>query len=92
MALAATATLDVKRDIISVLQIPKCMLFQTSLNRPNLTFSVVAKLFGSDSFQQVNEFIRKHHFRNKCGIIFCMTAAEIETVSEWLIAQNSRCV
>jgi bloom syndrome protein len=60
LELTATATPDVKPDIISVLQISKCMVFQDSLNRPNLTFSVVAKL--SDGFKQVNEFIRKHHF------------------------------
>jgi bloom syndrome protein len=84
MAFPATATPDVKREITSVLHIPKCMAFQNSFNRPNLTFSVIAKLSGAGCFQQVNGFIRKHRFKDKCGVIFCMTTAETETMSEWL--------
>jgi superfamily II DNA helicase RecQ len=49
-----------------------------------LTFSV-AKLSGAGGFQQVNEFIRKHHFKDKCGIIFCTTTPETKTMNEWLM-------
>jgi bloom syndrome protein len=88
MALTATATTDVKRDIISVLQIPKCMVFQNSFNRPNLTYSVICKLPGAAYCQQVKKFISEHHFKNRCGLIFCITTADTEAVSAWLNQQG----
>jgi bloom syndrome protein len=84
MALTATATTDVKSDIVSVLQIHHCMVFQNSFNRPNLYYSVAHKLCEKQSPAQVFDWIIQNDYRNECGIVFCMATSETEALSSSL--------
>ena len=85
MALTATATVAVKKDIITVLRIPNAQVFQMSFNRPNLRYEVIPKRSGQFAvYEQIIEYIKTHHFETMSGIIFCMTTAETETLSAYL--------
>lgn len=84
MALTATATIEVKKDIITALRIPSAQVFQMSFNRPNLIYQVEQKQSGQSAYEQIIEYIKTHHFETMSGIIYCMTTAETETLSEYL--------
>jgi bloom syndrome protein len=81
MALTATATKEVKRDIVSILGIQNCLIFQNSFNRPNLIYSVEAKLKEIHSHKQVYNWIVQHGYRQCCGLVFCMSVTETEMLS-----------
>lgn len=84
IALTATATSSVKRDIINELNIPDCEKFQTSFNRPNLIYEVRPKGSKEDSYQTILDFINDRNLNNKCGLIFCMSTHDTEELSNWL--------
>ncbi|OHT08502.1 ATP-dependent DNA helicase, RecQ family protein [Tritrichomonas foetus] len=84
MALTATATSAVKKDIKNELNIPKCETFQTSFNRPNLIYEVKAKGEERESYDTILNFIKDHNYENSCGLIFCMSTGDTEKLSSWL--------
>src|SRR5207302_7685871 len=55
MALTATATERVRKDILKQLQLRDARCYVASFNRPNLTYRVVPK---SDPYEQLLTFIR----------------------------------
>lgn len=85
MALTATATRAVRQDVIKHLHLKNCSLLQMSFNRPNLIYEVIEKKSSqTSSWQQIYDWLRQHHFEDKCGLIFCMTTSETEQLSAWL--------
>ena len=74
LALTATATERVRRDIKVSLQIHNANEFVSSFNRPNLFLSVVDKTNG---LVQTREFLDAH--AGEAGIIYCSTR---ETVND----------
>lgn len=56
LALTATATERVRRDIVTHLRLREPEVFVASFNRPNLTYRVVAK---DQPLKQIIDFIRK---------------------------------
>ena len=85
MALTATATEKVKKDIIKNLGIEKNQLFISSFNRPNLYYEIQTK-------QNVDKDIIKYVKQNegKSGIIYCLSRKKAEEVSEFLNLNNLR--
>ena len=79
MALTATATGRVRKDIISHLKLqePKC--YVASFNRPNLTYRVIAK---NKPYDQLLDFLRARPKKN--GIVYCMSRRATESVAERL--------
>ncbi|KAI8502221.1 hypothetical protein Bbelb_198090 [Branchiostoma belcheri] len=82
MALTATATPRVRRDILHQLGMTDPRWFVQSFNRTNLQYSVMPKKVKSAT-KEVIELIHSR-FRNKTGIVYCLSRKECETVSDEL--------
>src|SRR6266487_4443414 len=76
MALTATATEQVRADIIKELNLrdPRC--YVASFNRPNLTYRVVAKMAPYD---QLLAFIRGRP--NESGIVYCASRKSTDSLA-----------
>jgi ATP-dependent DNA helicase RecQ len=83
MALTATATTRVREDIVKLLQLREPQCFVASFNRPNLTYSVIAKAKPS---VQVLDFLRSHP--RDSGIIYCHSRKSTESVAAQLNAHH----
>jgi bloom syndrome protein len=81
MALTATATENVKVDVIHNLGMNDCDVFAQSFNRPNLTYEVRTKSKGS--LASIADTI-KTLYRGKSGIIYCLSRAQCEKIAEKL--------
>jgi bloom syndrome protein len=84
IALTATATNEVKKDILEYLDIRNCLVFEMSFNRPNLYYEVIEKKSRSERYSQVSDWIIKNGYREKCGLVFCMAKVEAEEVAHSL--------
>lgn len=83
MALTATATENVKVDVIHNLNIRGCEVFTQSFNRPNLTYEVRAKGKTKDVLDSIAHTINTS-YKNKCGIVYCLSRAKCEDIAEKL--------
>lgn len=83
VALTATATPQVKEDIIERLKLQEAKIFQASFNRPNLSYTVIPK---QNPYDQLSEYIAKH--KGESGIIYCQSRATVETVASYLQQQG----
>jgi RecQ family ATP-dependent DNA helicase len=91
LALTATATPRVQRDVTLQLGINSCLLFRSSFNRPRLLYEIHEKK--KHSLDQIALLI-SHKFSNavgrhrtpQCGIIYCTTTWQCEDVAEKLEA------
>ncbi|KAK9735667.1 hypothetical protein RND81_04G218600 [Saponaria officinalis] len=85
MALTATATHSVRKDIVNALRIPRAMVLETSFDRPNLKYEVINKT--KKPLEQLGELL-KERFKNSCGIVYCLSKNECAEVSKFL---NEKC-
>src|SRR5437763_1040549 len=76
MALTATATEQVRADIIKELNLRDPRPYVASFNRPNLTYRVVAK---TAPYDQVLVFIRSRP--NDSGIVYCASRKSTESLA-----------
>ena len=83
MALTATATENVKVDVIHNLGIQGCEVLTQSFNRPNLTYEVQRKGKAKDVLESMAKLI-KDSYRNQSGIIYCLSRQNCETIAEKL--------
>jgi len=83
IALTATATEKVKKDIIKNLGIEDSQLFISSFNRPNLYYEIREH---GDIDKDLVKFIKKN--ANKSGIIYCLARKKAEEISEILNLNN----
>lgn len=83
MALTATATERVRKDIVGHLKLRDPAVFVASFNRPNLTYRVLAK---DQPLRQVIDFVRKRE--HESGIIYCASRAATERVAEALAGRG----
>jgi ATP-dependent DNA helicase RecQ len=83
MALTATATERVRKDIVALLKLrePKC--YVASFNRPNLTYRVFAK---HKPYHQVLDFLRGRP--SESGIVYCQARKTAESAAERLTADG----
>ena len=79
MALTATATPRVQRDISQTLRFAKSNVFIASFNRENLFLQVIRK---NDPFEQTLKFLRKRE--NQSGIIYCFSRKQVDELYERL--------
>ena len=78
-AFTATATKEVKEDIIDILQLQNPTVVTTGFDRGNLYFSVIT---GKDRYGLIRSYLKTH--RNFSGIIYCLTRKQVEEVWERL--------
>lgn len=81
VALTATATAEVKSDVISVLKMRQTVSFCSSFDRPNLRYYVKPKV--KDAIARVAEFISTYH-ANQSGIVYCLSRKDCERVAKEL--------
>lgn len=79
-AFTATATDEVKNDIINILQLENPTVVTTGFDRPNLFFSVLRP---AKKDARLIELINERS--GKSGIIYCSTRKKVESVCDLLI-------
>ncbi|XP_061357692.1 ATP-dependent DNA helicase Q-like 2 isoform X2 [Gastrolobium bilobum] len=85
VALTATATQRVQNDLIEMLQIPRCVKFVSTVNRPNLFYMVKEKSsVGKVVIDEIAKFIQESYPNNESGIIYCFSRKECEQVAKEL--------
>lgn len=84
-AFTATATPDVRRDILKHLNIPHAKTVVTGFDRPNLTFRT---RHAWNKPQVLLEYLREHRQEN--GIIYCATRKLVEQVASMLVSLDFR--
>ncbi|MFI3286936.1 MAG: RecQ family ATP-dependent DNA helicase [Rikenellaceae bacterium] len=82
LALTATATEIVLKDIIHYLGMHSPKMFRNSFARPNIGFVV---RHTSNKFEQLQRIVSKIE---GCGIIYCRTRKATETVADFLRSQG----
>ncbi|MBI4658899.1 MAG: ATP-dependent DNA helicase RecQ, partial [Verrucomicrobia bacterium] len=83
MALTATATDRVRRDIVQQLHLRSPACYVASFNRPNLTYRVSAK---TGAYEQVLNFVRARP--RESGIIYCQARKTAESLASKLTADG----
>ena len=93
LSLTATATLDVKIDIIKILNLQcekdRVVSFTSSFNRPNLSYKVLPKKTKT-IIDEIEKFINDEHSEHS-GIIYCLSKKDCENVSSKLSEKNFKC-
>lgn len=79
-AFTATATDEVKKDIINILKLNNPTVVTTGFDRPNLFFSVLRP---AKKDNRLIELIKER--RDKSGTIYCSTRKKVESVCDLLI-------
>src|SRR3989338_2889674 len=75
IALTATATAQVREDIVKQLDLQNSQTFISSFNRPNLSYEVLPK---KDSFKSILALLG--HYKNESVIIYCFSRNDTETL------------
>ena len=75
-AFTATATKEVRDDVIDILRLREPNVVTTGFDRPNLWFSVQAP---RDRYATMKNYIECHP--GQSGIIYCLTRKTVEEVS-----------
>ena len=79
LALTATATTQVRSDILKNLGMKKAVVFVSSFNRPNIFLEVQRKTQG---LNQVVECIKRHY--GESGIIYCSSRKKVDELFQSL--------
>ena len=78
-AFTATATAQVREDIIQSLHLQRPERLVTSFDRPNLYYEVRRP---HDREAQLLRFVQEH--KTECGIIYCLTRKKTEELAQYL--------
>jgi bloom syndrome protein len=85
LALTATATGPVERDVISTLRMRRPLVFKQDFNRPNLIYTVRPRAQDRDAaFEQVARYIRSEQPAGASGIVYCLSRDDTEELAEYL--------
>ena len=82
-AFTATATKEVREDIINILMLQDPVVVDSGYDRPNLYLGVQTP---RDKYAAVNNFVLCHP--NQCGIIYCLTRKLVEEVCDRLASDG----
>jgi ATP-dependent DNA helicase RecQ len=85
IALTATATERVRRDIVEQLSLKNAKIFISSFNRPNLIYSVKPK---KDAFYSLLQLLKK--YKDRSAIIYCFSRKETENLAADLSEEGYR--
>lgn len=84
-AFTATATREVKEDIIVALELQNPEILTTGFDRTNLFYQVSTP---KDKFEETMDYLDKHP--RESGIIYCLTRKTVEEVCEKLLRRGIR--
>ena len=87
LALTATATEQVRGDIIGQLHLHEPVVFLASFNRPNLSYTVLPK---AKATSQVYDFVRQRP--NEAGIVYVQSRRSAESLAAALAAEGVKAV
>ena len=83
LALTATATQQVRQDIIRILKLEFPAIFVASFNRPNIFLEVKKK---NKPLEQVKKFLEEHP--GERGIIYCFSRKQVDQLTDFLANEN----
>ena len=78
-AFTATATQEVREDIIDILMLREPTVVSTGYDRPNLYMGVMTP---RDKYAALRDFLKERP--GKCGIVYCLTRKQVEEVCQRL--------
>uniref|UniRef100_A0A0E0MI29 ATP-dependent DNA helicase n=1 Tax=Oryza punctata TaxID=4537 RepID=A0A0E0MI29_ORYPU len=81
MALTATATASVCKDILRTLRIPNATVLKRSFDRTNLNYEVIGKT--KTPQKQLGDLL-KERFMNMSGIVYCLSKNECADTAKFL--------
>ncbi len=87
LALTATATEQVRDDIIGQLHLHEPEVFLASFNRPNLSYTVLPK---AKATSQIYDFVRQRP--NEAGIVYVQSRKSAESLAAALSAEGVKAV
>lgn len=87
-ALTATATADVRADILSALGIEKAEVIVTGFDRPNLALSVIEAPRGRAKMDRVSDAIAEATVTGGGAIVYVATRNHAEKVAEGLVQRG----
>ncbi len=79
LALTATATSQVQKDIVNLLKLHTPQILTASFDRPNIYLEVTEKTNG---LEQLKLFLNKH--KDESGIIYCFSRNQVEKITLYL--------
>ncbi|MDD4295474.1 MAG: DNA helicase RecQ [Ruminiclostridium sp.] len=82
-AFTATATNEVREDIIELIKLKKPFIMATGFDRPNLYFEVQKPV---DKYEALLKYLKENS--GKCGIIYCSTRKTVEEVHDRLVRDS----
>ena len=82
-AFTATATPEVRKEIPALLNFKKPVVYTSSFNRENLTFTLVK---GEHKLSFILRYVEEN--RDSTGIIYCSTRKRVERIYDELIKRN----
>ncbi|MDR2633731.1 MAG: DNA helicase RecQ [Treponema sp.] len=85
-AFTATATDQVKEDIVLILELENPYMLTTGFNRENLYFGVQKIPRNRDKVQALLEYLSQH--QDKSGILYCITRKTVEELCAVLCAEG----
>ena len=88
VALTATATSVVRKDILEVLKLNEPFEMVSGFARPNLSLGISATEKHSLKYKRIKEIISDH----KTGIIYCATRKRVEEVAEMMADWGVSCI
>ena len=85
VALTATARCKIAQNVKESLCMDNCLFFSAGYDRPNLYFMVTEKEKEENkALQQIRNYVISR--KGQCGIVYCMTRNETETMADYLRA------
>lgn len=85
IALTATATAEVKQDIINQLQLREPALFEGPFQRSNLSYEIYPV---TNKVNAISKLVKQ--FDGSSGIIYCQKRKSVKDVANFLMSQNNR--
>jgi ATP-dependent DNA helicase RecQ len=85
-AFTATATPEVRSDIVERLGLSEPKIFVAGFARPNLRFVVTEVTGESQKYERLRDLIKRH----RTGIVYCATRKRVDQVSDSLESWNLR--
>ena len=83
LALTATATKQVRQDVLKNLELKNASVLVSSFNRKNIFLQVQPR---TDGYRQIVSFIENH--KDESGIIYCLSRKEVDSLAHELQANH----